>query len=92
MAIGGLLRVFQTYFKYVGTGQYFARVKVRGKLIRRKLDINVSRTAKLTLGDFLKRGEITAAIASTALRQRVSELIPNTARENRQQSGRPTRE
>jgi integrase len=41
--------------QYVGTGQYFARVKVRGKLIRRKLDTDVFSTAKLRLGDFIKK-------------------------------------
>jgi integrase len=39
--------------QYVGTGQYFARVKVKGKLIRRKLDTDVFTTAKEKLRDFI---------------------------------------
>jgi integrase len=40
--------------QYVSTGVYYARVKTRGKLIRRSLDTNTWTTAKLKLVDFLK--------------------------------------
>lgn len=46
MAIGGSFRVFRTCFEYVGTGQYFARVKGRGKRIRRKLGTVVFTTRR----------------------------------------------
>lgn len=41
--------------QYVSTGLYFARVKVNGKLIRRGLETTVFSTAKLKLGDFIRR-------------------------------------
>jgi integrase len=41
--------------QYVSTGVYFARVKVQGKLIRRSLETDVFTTAKLKLGDFIKK-------------------------------------
>lgn len=40
--------------QYIGNGNYYARVKVRGKIIRRSLDTDVFSTAKLRLLDFLK--------------------------------------
>ena len=40
--------------QYVGSGTYYARVKLRGKTIRRSLDTDVFTTAKLKLLDFLK--------------------------------------
>jgi integrase len=40
--------------QYVRTGTYYARTKVRGKLIRRSLKTDVWTTAKLRLLDFLK--------------------------------------
>jgi len=48
--------------QYIGTGQYFARVKIGGKLIRRKLNTDNFATAKLRLEDF-KRDEREAATA-----------------------------
>ena len=39
--------------RYVSSGAYFARVKVKGKIIRRSLGTNVWSTAKLRLLDFL---------------------------------------
>ena len=40
--------------QYVGSGSYYARIKLRGKTIRRSLDTDVFTTAKLKLLDFLK--------------------------------------
>jgi hypothetical protein len=40
--------------QYVGTDQYFARCKIAGKLIRRKLDTDNFAAAKLKLTDFIK--------------------------------------
>jgi integrase len=40
--------------RYVGSGAYYGRVKVRGKLIRQSLKTDVFTTAKLRLLDFLK--------------------------------------
>jgi hypothetical protein len=40
--------------QYIGNGSYYARVKVRGKIIRRSLDTDVFSAAKLRLLDFLK--------------------------------------
>src|SRR5258707_10545361 len=39
--------------QYVSTGRYFARVKVQGKLIRRRLKANTFEEAKLFLHDFI---------------------------------------
>lgn len=47
--------------QYVGTGMFYGRVKVSGKIIRRKLDTTVYTTAKLRLLDFLKEQRETAA-------------------------------
>jgi integrase len=41
--------------QYASTGLYFARVKVNGKLFRRSLGTEVFSTAKLKLGDFIKK-------------------------------------
>jgi integrase len=41
--------------QYVGTGTYFGRVKVEGKVFRESLETNVFTTAKLLLGDFIKK-------------------------------------
>jgi integrase len=40
--------------QYIRTGMYYARVKVGGKLVRRKLKTDVYSKALLRLGDFLK--------------------------------------
>ena len=39
---------------YVPSGQYYGRVKVAGRIIRRSLGTDVFATARLRLGDFLK--------------------------------------
>ncbi len=41
--------------QYVSSGNYYGRIKVRGKLIRQSLDTDVWSTAKLNLTDFLKK-------------------------------------
>jgi integrase len=40
--------------QYVSSGTYYARVKIRGKVIRKALETDVFSTAKLRLIDFLK--------------------------------------
>jgi hypothetical protein len=40
---------------YVSSGNYFARIRVRGKLIRKSLKTDALTTAKLCLGDLKKR-------------------------------------
>lgn len=49
--------------QYVSSGTYYARVKVRGKVIRESLDTPVKTTAKLMLVDFLKKHRIDSARA-----------------------------
>ena len=41
--------------QYVNTGVYFGRVKIEGKIFRESLETDVFTTAKLLLGDFLKK-------------------------------------
>ena len=54
--------------RYVPSGIYFSRIRVRGKLIRRSLKTNKLTVAKLRLGDLEKverqRSELQGAIAS----------------------------
>ncbi len=50
--------------QYIGSGNYYARVKVRGKIIRRSLDTDVFSTAKLRLLDFLKERRETISPAA----------------------------
>jgi integrase len=40
--------------QYVSTGQYYGRLKVNGKIVRRRLKTDVISVAKLRLGDFIK--------------------------------------
>jgi integrase len=47
--------------QYVGTGTYFGRVKIDGKVFRESLDTDVFTTAKLILGDFIKKKRKRAA-------------------------------
>ncbi len=41
--------------QYVNTGVYYGRVKIEGKIFRQSLETDVFTTAKLLLGDFLKK-------------------------------------
>jgi integrase len=41
--------------QYVSTGTYFGRVKIEGKTFRESLNTNVFTTAKLLLGDYIKK-------------------------------------
>src|SRR6478735_8063481 len=41
--------------QYVNTGMYFGRVKIDGKIFRESLETDVFTTAKLLLGDFIKK-------------------------------------
>ena len=41
--------------QYVSNGNYYARIKVKGKIIRESLKTGVWTTAKLRLNDFLKK-------------------------------------
>ena len=47
--------------QYVRTGTYFGRVKIDGKVFRESLDTDVFTTAKLFLGDFIKKKRKRAA-------------------------------
>lgn len=51
---------FSNLIRYVPSGNYFARIRVRGKLIRKSLKTDVLTTAKLRLGD-LEKNEREAA-------------------------------
>jgi integrase len=41
--------------QYVSTGTYFGRVKIKGKVFRESLNTSVFTSAKLRLGDFIKK-------------------------------------
>ena len=47
--------------QYINTGAYFGRVKIEGKIFRESLETDVFTTAKLILGDFLKKKRKQAA-------------------------------
>ncbi len=47
--------------QYVNTGTYFGRIKIEGKVFRESLDTDVFTTAKLRLGDFIKKKRKRAA-------------------------------
>jgi integrase len=53
--------------QYVSTGTYFGRVKIEGKTFRESLNTNVFTTAKLLLGDYIKkkRKRATQPVAGT---------------------------
>ena len=58
--------------QYVSNGNYYARTKVKGKVIRESLKTTVWTTAKLRLADFLKtkqeaRGRVDAPMFSEAV-------------------------
>jgi hypothetical protein len=45
---------YPNLIRYKPSGNYFGRVRVNGKLIRRSLETHVLTVAKLKLSDFLK--------------------------------------
>ena len=47
--------------QYVSTGAYFGRVKLNGKIFRESLKTDVHTTAKLLLGDFIRKKHKRAA-------------------------------
>jgi integrase len=47
--------------QYVSTGTYFGRIKIEGKVFRESLGTDVFTTAKLLLGDFIKKKRKRAA-------------------------------
>ena len=47
--------------QYVNTGAYFGRVKIEGKIFRESLETDVFTTAKLLLGDWIKKKRKRAA-------------------------------
>jgi hypothetical protein len=47
--------------QYISTGTYFGRVKIEGKTFRESLNTNVFTTAKLLLGDYIKKKHKLAA-------------------------------
>lgn len=51
--------------KYVGSGAYYGRIKVRGKVIRESLQTSVWTTAKLRLAVFLKRQQAARSVVPT---------------------------
>jgi hypothetical protein len=58
--------------QYVGSGNYYGRMKVRGKVIRESLKTTVWSTAKLRLADFLKRQhEASAVVPAPTCREAV---------------------
>ena len=63
---------YANLIRYVPSGIYFSRIRVRGKLIRRSLKTNKLAVAKLRLGDLEKverqRVEVQGAIASGNMR------------------------
>ena len=60
--------------QYVNTGTYFGRVKIEGKVFRESLNTEVFTTAKLLLGDFIKkkRKRVANPIAGTFADARLS--------------------
>ncbi|MGC9944750.1 MAG: hypothetical protein ABSE48_23255 [Verrucomicrobiota bacterium] len=50
--------------QYISTGTYFGRVKIKGKPFRESLNTDVFTTAKLLLGDFIRK-EAQASRASS---------------------------
>ena len=60
--------------QYVNTGTYFGRVKIEGKTFRESLETDVFTTAKLLLGDYIKKKQKRAAhpIAGTFAAARVT--------------------
>jgi hypothetical protein len=59
---------FSNLIRYVPSGTYFARLKVKGKLIRRSLKTKTLSVAKLRLAD-LEKMERRRATSSTAVLQ-----------------------
>ncbi|HEX5400493.1 MAG TPA: hypothetical protein VFY06_15710, partial [Verrucomicrobiae bacterium] len=59
---------YSNLIRYVPSGTYFARVKVKGKLIRRSLKTKTLSVAKLRLSD-LEKDERKKATRSSALLQ-----------------------
>ena len=57
---------FSNLIRYVPSGKYFARIRVRGKLIRKSLKSDVLTIAKLRLGD-LEKNEREAAESNEAV-------------------------
>jgi integrase len=57
---------FSNLIRYVPSGNYFARIRVRGKLIRKSLKTDVLTIAKLRLGD-LEKNEREAAESNEAV-------------------------
>jgi hypothetical protein len=45
---------YSNLVRYIPSGTYFARVRVSGKLIRKKLRTDILSVAKLRLADFIK--------------------------------------
>src|SRR6478752_2180015 len=59
---------YANLIRYVPSGTYYARLRVKGKLIRKSLNTDLITVAKLRLGDFEKverqRSESVDAVAS----------------------------
>jgi integrase len=63
---------FANLVRYVPSGTYFARIRVRGKLIRKSLKTDVLSVAKLRLADFVKDHREGAEVAKTASKGRMT--------------------
>ena len=64
--------------QYVGSGTYYARVKIGGKIIRESLKTNVFSTARLRLVDFLKEQREPASDGAAPLFASAVELYRTT--------------
>jgi|SRR5665213_249749 len=63
---------FSNLIRYVPSGNYFARIRVRGKLIRKSLKTDVLTTAKLRLGDLEKNEREAAESNESVFRGRMT--------------------
>jgi hypothetical protein len=57
---------FGNLIRYVSSGTYYARLRVKGKLVRRSLKTSVLSVAKLRLGDFEREERQRGAETNTA--------------------------
>jgi integrase len=63
---------FANLVRYIPSGVYFARFRVKGKLIRKSLKTKTLTVAKLRLGDLAKAGRQTAGSQSNAMRGKMT--------------------
>jgi len=68
--------------QYVNTGGYYARVKKKGKLIRRSLETDVWSTARLRLLDFLKEFQTATSVGASLTFSEAVTVYEATVRQN----------